>query len=1046
LPQTSDINVFPAPPEAILSEVLRVPIGNPNQEQPVSQQAIAHLLDRDTGLPLKGFTVRAWDLESQKGDRELGSDITNGHGLFSLSYTTFPKEQIQSGRRLRLDILDSQGQQIHQTEIRVQPNSEQVIEVKIPIPPISEPPSPTLTQLASLSRSQLSPQFLSTLANQGIRTLADVKKVGDILQIKGLQDPANNPAIAILEAYVNLSSLSDDDRIIPKLIEKKITSIADIANTTRVDFVSTMGEQVGDFSAAQLQVKARAQTKFLNNVLIGLQADSANGFSPPIAIPNLLPDENCRCQNCEAAVSPAAYLADLLDYALNHLKNNDSLINIQFLTDTFHQPFGELPTSCSSAEKQLRQVRICIEVLRHYLKANPPSQPIDLEKAEKQYRLIAYTTLLNQIGTSYEELRLIRTAPKEERQALAARLGFSLSDHQLPLGDELDRLFLDLTAEPTDPKAITESTLEKMWGLADTTRNPLAEGAKLGDDQEQIVRWNLSGVQWNQNTDEDGHVYLNLFSGIAGPVVEVYRDRDRTQKVANGSGVVVANSSSTVTLELSPDNESGLSGSLAVDFKANSTSIEIIAIPNLLSWQLRQLRSLWRERDKAQNTLIVDPDLINPGDLKNLTIGNPAYDLWQSRHTWIEEQLTDLQTLQNAPKTLEGFAEIVQNTLTVTPQNSVTLDTLIGLDTERQQGNNITPQLTELSLSLPTFDYLLRIRNLLTQSVSVPILDSEWSDVYSILVNVQKRRLFTEWQTEESDRNLTLSQDYFQIPSPDFTQFPPPPPPELPVWRATQAERRDWQDTLQTRIEQEQTVINALSDVVSKTEEETLPKLRDGLILATNVTGNSLESKAKTLIDLLLIDTRINGCQTTTRTAQAIEYTALNSSDYHQQVIQTLNPNLSADRPFSFRNQFADQWYDLNNPDQTATPMKVRFQTVREDFPPNINDLAIQHVLLYFVRADEKTFDLPITELQFTEKKKNSQGAVGGSATPIDGIISTRRGNAGDWTDMKDKSPVGEWELTLPNTDAVKKHFRDEELDDILFVITYAGRTPEWPA
>lgn len=395
LPQTSDITsdidvIAPLSAslesqEAILSDVFKSPLSNPNQEQGVVHQAIAQLLDQDTGFPLKEFTVRAWDLKAQKDALELGSDITNGHGLFALSYTTSPKEQIQS-RRLRLDILDSQGQQIYQTEIRIQPDSEQVVEVRIPVPAISEPPSPTLTQLASIWRSQFSPQFLSTLANQEIRTLADAKKVGDIRQIKGLQDSANNPAISILEAYVNLSSLSDDDQLIPRLIEKKLTSIADIAKTTRVDFVSKMREQVGDFSAAQLQVKARAQTQFLNNALIGLQADSANGFSPPISIPNLLPDEDCSCRNCEAAVSPAAYLADLLDYALNHLKNNNSLIELQFLTDTFHQPFGELPTSCSSAEKQLRQVRICIEVLRHYLNANPPSttqQPV-LELAEKQ--------------------------------------------------------------------------------------------------------------------------------------------------------------------------------------------------------------------------------------------------------------------------------------------------------------------------------------------------------------------------------------------------------------------------------------------------------------------------------------------------------------------------------------------------------------------------------------------------------------------------------------------------------------------------------------
>ena len=56
-----------------------------------------------------------------------------------------------------------------------------------------------------------------------------------------------------------------------------------------------------------------------------------------------------------------------------------------------------------------------------------------------------------------------------------------------------------------------------------------------------------------------------------------------------------------------------------------------------------------------------------------------------------------------------------------------------------------------------------------------------------------------------------------------------------------------------------------------------------------------------------------------------IEYTALSSLDYRQQVIQRLDRTVSADRPYSFRHQFADQWYDLHNPDQTARPMRSAF-------------------------------------------------------------------------------------------------------------------------
>jgi hypothetical protein len=177
-----------------------------------------------------------------------------------------------------------------------------------------------------------------------------------------------------------------------------------------------------------------------------------------------------------------------------------------------------------------------------------------------------------------------------------------------------------------------------------------------------------------------------------------------------------------------------------------------------------------------------------------------------------------------------------------------------------------------------------------------------------------------------------------------------------------------------------------------------------------------------------------------------IDYTALNSFDYRQQLIQEFNarPFFKADRPFSFRNELADQWYDLHNPDQTATPMTVRFSTQRDDFPPNLTVLKIQQVVLYFARADVQDFEVQVTSLRFTEQ--GSKGTVGGGATSLDGIISTRRGNAGSWTSMIGRAPFGTWELALPNTEDMKNLFKDEAIDDILFVISYSGRTPLWPS
>jgi hypothetical protein len=49
-----------------------------------------------------------------------------------------------------------------------------------------------------------------------------------------------------------------------------------------------------------------------------------------------------------------------------------------------------------------------------------------------------------------------------------------------------------------------------------------------------------------------------------------------------------------------------------------------------------------------------------------------------------------------------------------------------------------------------------------------------------------------------------------------------------------------------------------------------------------------------------------------------LEYTALNSFDYRQKAIRTIDdPKLSKDRPFSFRQQFPTKWVRPVHPDQT---------------------------------------------------------------------------------------------------------------------------------
>jgi hypothetical protein len=121
--------------------------------------------------------------------------------------------------------------------------------------------------------------------------------------------------------------------------------------------------------------------------------------------------------------------------------------------------------------------------------------------------------------------------------------------------------------------------------------------------------------------------------------------------------------------------------------------------------------------------------------------------------------------------------------------------------------------------------------------------------------------------------------------------------------------------------------------------------------------------------------------------------------------------------------------------------MAVSFTTRREDFPPNVFDLKIEYVKLYLALKPEVTQPKINLDLRFIEQGKMI--AVGGGASVVDGIAkwATAMNNA--------ESLVGSWTLTFTNDDdndeQIRNLFANDQIEDILFVITFGGRTPEWP-
>jgi hypothetical protein len=170
-----------------------------------------------------------------------------------------------------------------------------------------------------------------------------------------------------------------------------------------------------------------------------------------------------------------------------------------------------------------------------------------------------------------------------------------------------------------------------------------------------------------------------------------------------------------------------------------------------------------------------------------------------------------------------------------------------------------------------------------------------------------------------------------------------------------------------------------------------------------------------------------------------VDYTALANPGRRDVALAALPSTLRGERAFSIRQQLPDQWWELHNPDQSATPMTIEFSITDDDFPRNLAGPRIEQVALYLARDPGLVDDLQVTRLAL---QGLPGGWVGGSARTAGGLASTRTGNAPSWTTLIGRSPVGTWRLQLPDTVAVRQLFQDERLRDVLLVIAVRADVP----
>jgi hypothetical protein len=394
----------------------------------------------------------------------------------------------------------------------------------------------------------------------------------------------------------------------------------------------------------------------------------------------------CDCPACRSAVSPTAYLAALLNYATTSLRvaptpNTPGLygsagVNPGLLAvgsaltprdyqERLLQPFCDLGVSCQSADEQVCQYRLAIEVIQAYwrTRTSPLPGPGDFLRLRQARPYVegVLEALLQAAGTSLAELRAATTASSP---ALATRL-------QLPLSvlNTWQAEFSTASLADERPLDEVEAALARAFGLAATATDPLRTGQLIGDNTGPIrlVRWSLQGVEWGINTDPNGLLNVRVepspASSPSGPTeahVTVYQGFVAEDNVvARGTLLLSSPASSTYTGLLHPQHGSGLRGSVVATVTGTDPAdFSISVVPTAAAGRQQLLAADWLAQDAAASGLLqaqtqpswngqpylVDPDLLGPDDFRVPNPSDPsganrAYVLWRRRYDFLQTQV-----------------------------------------------------------------------------------------------------------------------------------------------------------------------------------------------------------------------------------------------------------------------------------------------------------------------------------------------------------------------------------------------------------------------
>ena len=974
---------------------------------------IAGIIADLAGLRIDQGTDRRVDARLQLVDDERGGPLAHRTFIWTHGASDAAETAATDGRGLAtVGLVFVTGADAQDAEVTVRVSDESGAEA---VAEVSVPPDPTEVIEVRLSFGAAPSERLrlidligedaaESLSDAGVETVSDLLDRGS-----DLPDGADRAVAAAKLALIG-PDLPQAAR--EAMLEDGLTGPAAVAALPRDTFLRRYARLMDDPSDALAYYVAALNTSAAVGHQIGgarIKLETTPGDEDPPDIPEdvtgtLATLSGCGCEECLSAVSPAAYLAQLIDWVLTHLRSNGQEVTLSQLVSDLHQPFDELPASCDAVEHEVRQVRLVIEVLWRFLDMVPTEDldmPTGFRRAYREVRNRLYHAILANLGADHDRLRIAVSQGDAEDSDLVARTRERLAAILGITEDRLDALWFDTDQAPVSP---SEATLQQLFGYRDTRGDPFAALQRPN-----LISWQREGLEeiWqDQDWVADGYAGENrlafidpaligapdLRSPVAGEAAfdlliarqDSLQDHRSSLESLAPPGTGFAGYDGLLQSELGQSHAdlSDLAAALAQPPQEDpdptpaeefaSLDLDAAALAHLVKFGARLaensslgdaavadawsvvydilgrahrigLRSAWVTEEDQQGIVlgarvfapavvpaplpspwvatasereawlaalaarnappVIDPDLFPQYFIMTVFVAKPfgsgsdedppeglggipfgdsltlvqpplePFDLWEERREFIDGRLSAITDARQGAAT--RFDAILA--MMAASNSGLDLDTLDAMAQTEDDGRPVGAELARLSLDGLAYRTLERIVGEARAGVNVTVDDLDI--VAAILVQTEKRLLFSEWRRREADLGITLHPATFKVlsdPADYASQVASP-------WLHDTDALSAWLRRLEGRQSQFDAIRAALTEAVRAAEDVILPLLRNILIRHSAGDG-SVFREAERLSRRLLADMAMDGCQMTTRVAFAFQtLQALIRGTYNQE-------------------------------------------------------------------------------------------------------------------------------------------------------------------